>query len=81
LSKHDLVKDRERLERAIHDTKAIMDGIDVAVDRVEAARGQISVLGDEIRNQQTISRARLAWLIAEVDRIREDMAKLKENGP
>jgi chromosome segregation ATPase len=74
---HDLVNDRKRLEEAIHDTQRIIDAIGSAVDRVEDARQHISVLGDELRNQTTITKARLAWLITEVDRIRKEMEAIQ----
>jgi hypothetical protein len=56
----DLLADHERLVKEIDSTQGILDSI-------EAARGQLSVLGDELRGQTTIVRERVAWLIRQMD--------------
>lgn len=80
MSIHELRADKAKIAQAIHDTKQIMDRIDLAIDRVEAARSHISILGDELRMQQTITKERLKWIMGEVDRIKAEMEKLAAEG-
>lgn len=63
VSKHDLLADAKRLQVAIEDTQGILD-------RIEAARGQLSVLGDELRGQNSIIKERLQWIIREMDELK-----------
>ena len=69
----DLLADHERLVNAINSTQGVLDSI-------EAARGQLSVLGDELRGQTTIIRERIAWLIREMDAIKIALAALAPKG-
>ncbi len=65
--------DHERLVKAINDTNGILD-------RIEAARGQLSVLGDEMRGQQTILRERISWLTREMDALKLTLQTLAPKG-
>lgn len=63
MNKRDLLADAKRLQVAIEDTQGILD-------RIEAARGQLSVLGDELRGQTSIIKERVQWIIREMDELK-----------
>lgn len=63
MNRHDLLADTVRLEKEIRDTQGIYE-------RIEAARGQLSMLGDEMRGQTVIIKERCNWLIRELDALK-----------
>lgn len=67
MNRHDLIADTARLEREIKDTQGIYD-------RIEAARRQLSILGDEMRGQTVIIKERCNWLIRELDTLKAMIA-------
>jgi hypothetical protein len=55
--------DSQRLEKEIRDTEGIYT-------HIEAARRQLSILGDEMRGQTVIIKERINWLLGELDTLK-----------
>lgn len=70
-----LLERARKLGLEISNTKAILDSLEKARDSLEAARGQLSTVIDEMRMQTTVSKERTAWCIRELDKLRDQISK------
>jgi hypothetical protein len=70
MNTRDPLADAMRLQAAIEDTQGLLDRLEAAIDRIDAARNQFSVLGDEVRNQSRLMKERIHWLTREMDKLK-----------
>lgn len=64
--------ERAILERAAK-LRLDVKNTEVLLERLEGARDHLSSAHDELRMQTTVIRERVAWLIAELDRLQADV--------
>jgi hypothetical protein len=70
-----LLEKARKLGLEVANTKALLESLDKARESLEAARGQISAIIDEMRMQTTVSKERTAWCIRELDKLRNQISQ------
>jgi chromosome segregation ATPase len=73
MTQKELREKAKRLGVEIAKSDTILQALEKARGSLEGARAQISMVVDEMRMQTTISKERIAWCIAELDKLRADI--------
>lgn len=64
----------------IKDTGSMLAALEASARSLEAARHQISHIVDEMRMQTSLSRERMRWLTAELDKLQAQIVKSSPPG-